>query len=55
MKVVKIQPVGFKGWFSELENLKSAFEEAEIGEKFLVTVFEMSQEDFDLLPEFTGP
>ena len=57
MKVYKIRPYGLNGCCSEdnFEALKEWFDAAEIGEKFEVQVLEMTEDEYNALPEFTGP
>jgi hypothetical protein len=40
---------------SKIENLSIWFEDAEPGEKFLIQVIEMTESQYNTLPEYMGP
>jgi len=59
MKLIKIQRPDSHGQQSCTMPLKSfscedEFDGAEVGEEILLTLVEMSQEEYDQLPEFSG-
>ena len=56
MKFVRICIVGgFKCWVDRVDNLPVIFKEAPEGEEYRITVIEMTKEEYEALPEFTGP
>lgn len=56
MKFIKITPENYNGWIERIDENKTIFlQDVKPGEKFQIEVLEMTQEEFDNLPEFTGP
>ena len=56
MKVYRMGPAGFnKCTEKDPKAILHWLEEAEVGERFIVDVLEMTEEEYDALPEYTGP
>lgn len=56
MRVFKIAPKGLNYCCEkDFEHLKVWFDEAEIGEEFEVQVLEMTEIEYNALPEYMGP
>lgn len=56
IKVYRIAPEGLNGCIEKRsEDLLVWFEDAELGDRFKIEVFEMEEAKYNALPEFTGP
>lgn len=55
MKVYLIQSEEGEGYYlKDLTELENLFDDAEEGESYTITYSEMSEEEFEALPEFDG-